>query len=77
VSIWRLGQQFNESQSIIEVNGKYGNYTLETTLGEGGFGITYLAKDQSGKSIVIKTLNEKVKADLYFKKFKGVFFKKR
>lgn len=71
--IWRLGQWFKESESTIEVNGKYGNYVLVRTLGEGGFGITYLAKEQSGKFVVIKTINEKIKADSYFRKFKGDF----
>ncbi len=33
-------------------------YTIENELGRGRFGITYLAKDNSGKYLVIKTLDE-------------------
>jgi eukaryotic-like serine/threonine-protein kinase len=38
-----------------------GKYTLEKTLGEGGFGITYLAKEETGKQVAIKTLNDKIR----------------
>ena len=35
-----------------------GRYTIEKELGRGRFCITYLAKDKSGKDLVIKTLDE-------------------
>lgn len=35
-------------------------YTIEQYLGQGGFGIAYLAKDKQGKRFVIKTLKEQV-----------------
>jgi eukaryotic-like serine/threonine-protein kinase len=38
-----------------------GKYTLEKTLGEGGFGITYLAKEETGKQVAIKTLNDDIR----------------
>ncbi|MDJ0736154.1 MAG: serine/threonine-protein kinase [Nostocaceae cyanobacterium] len=37
-----------------------GRYTIERKLGEGGIGITYLAKNQKGEQRVIKTLKEEI-----------------
>ncbi|MBW4636001.1 MAG: protein kinase [Iphinoe sp. HA4291-MV1] len=41
-----------------------GRYTLEKKLGQGGFGVTYLAKDKNGNQVVIKTLKD-VDTDTY------------
>ncbi|MCF2147853.1 bifunctional serine/threonine-protein kinase/formylglycine-generating enzyme family protein [Desmonostoc muscorum LEGE 12446] len=49
VTIWKSGYQLQ--------NGKY---TIENDLAQGGFGITYLARDENNQPVVIKTLNETV-----------------
>jgi serine/threonine protein kinase len=46
-------------QSGHELNKKY---TIEQELGQGRFGITYLARDRKGKPLVIKTLKDDVLA---------------
>jgi eukaryotic-like serine/threonine-protein kinase len=37
-----------------------GRYEIEQILGTGGFGITYLAREQMGDRVVIKTLNDRI-----------------
>lgn len=50
-----------------------GKYVIEKRLGEGGFGITYLAKDKRSNAIVIKTLNEWLQRRRDFAKFQQDF----
>lgn len=35
-----------------------GRYTIQKVLGDGRFGITYLARDKNGDALVIKTPND-------------------
>src|SRR4028119_568233 len=48
-------------------------YTIEQELGEGGFGITYRARDHQGRIVVIKTLNDTVQRRPDFAKFQQDF----
>jgi len=43
----------------------YGDrYTIRKKLGQGGFGITYLAEDGQGQQVVIKTLTDEIMTSL-------------
>ena len=50
-----------------------GKYTIERLLGEGGFGVTYLARDSSGRQVAIKTSNSKVQLQLNFHQLQQYF----
>jgi serine/threonine protein kinase len=59
---WASGQKLQE-----------GKYSLESVLGVGGFGITYLAKDALGQPVVIKTSNDTALRDSRFEQFQQDF----
>jgi serine/threonine-protein kinase len=53
-----------------------GKYKIKKILGEGGFGITYQAyHSYLDTDVVIKTLNDKLRKDLQYKKFQERFWK--
>ncbi|MDB9316466.1 serine/threonine protein kinase [Nodularia spumigena] len=62
IMAWLSGQQLQG-----------GKYLIEQELGEGGFGITYRAKDNNGRLVVIKTLNEQVQRRPDFANFQQDF----
>ncbi|MFB2769068.1 protein kinase [Pelatocladus sp. BLCC-F211] len=73
MSHWKFGQWLDKGSTIELVTDGY-IYILKQTLGNGGFGITYLAEDRGGKEVVIKTLNEKMQSHPDFRKCKHYFY---
>ncbi len=59
---WKVGQQLQG-----------GKYTIDKKLGEGGFSVTYLVRESSGRKLVIKTLNDTVQHRPDFSKFQEDF----
>jgi serine/threonine protein kinase len=53
-----------------------GKYTIEQELGEGGFVMTYRARDNHGRNVIIKTLNENVPCRPDFAEFQQDFINK-
>ena len=51
-----------------------GKYTIIKKLGEGGFGVTFLAKNNKGKSVVIKTLKEEIQQKPYYDQLRRDFY---
>ncbi|WP_392531657.1 serine/threonine protein kinase [Nostoc sp. C117] len=50
-----------------------GKYTLESVLGRGRFGITYLARDEKGDRLVVKTLDDRLQSQPDFKRLQERF----
>ncbi|MEI3649702.1 MAG: serine/threonine-protein kinase [Dolichospermum lemmermannii FEM_B0920] len=57
------------------LSGSEDKYTIERELGQGGFSITYLAKDTHGSKWAIKTLNDDIRRRPDFKKLQDKFVK--
>jgi len=68
VEIWQPGKKLcGNRYTILQAQRD------KTELGNGGFGITYLARDRQGKKVVIKTLNAKAQASDDFSKIQQNF----
>ncbi|MFM6010343.1 MAG: protein kinase domain-containing protein, partial [Dolichospermum sp.] len=50
-----------------------GKYTIQSVLGQGGFGVTYLARNTKNIQVAIKTLNDKVQNHPDFAQFQQDF----
>jgi len=50
-----------------------GEYTIQSVLGQGGFGVTYLARNTKNIQVAIKTLNDKVQNHPDFAQFQQDF----
>jgi serine/threonine protein kinase len=64
IMAWQPGEQL--------LNGKY---TIESQLGQGGFGITYLARNDRNQPFAIKTLGRKARFTQELAKYKEEFLK--
>ncbi|MEP0856686.1 serine/threonine-protein kinase [Trichocoleus sp. DQ-U1] len=60
--VWAAGQMLHG-----------GRYIVERVLGEGGYGITFLARGKKGNFVVIKTLNERVLTKREFTAYRDKF----
>ncbi len=66
--IWQPGQKlYGDRYTIIKAQQD------RTELGSGGFGITYLARDNQGREVVIKTLNKRAQTSPKFAKIQQDF----